>query len=56
MDGLNADQFQGIHMNDLPFVVDLPTLNIVLYDIDLVDGNIIGDLVRQSVQKYENTV
>ena len=55
MDGLSADQFQGVHMNDIPFVEDLLALNIVLYDIDIVDGNIVGELARRSVQKYENT-
>ena len=43
-------------MNDIPFVEDLPTLNILLNDIDIVDGNIIGEVARRSVQKYENTV
>ena len=28
----------------------------MLYDIDIVDGNIIGELARRSVQKFENTV
>ena len=56
MDGLSTDQFQGVHMNDIPFVEDLLTLNIVLYDIDVVDRNIIGELARRSVQEYENTV
>ena len=56
MDGLSADQFQGVHMNDDPFVEDLLTLNILLYDRKIVDGNIIGELARRSVQKYENTV
>ena len=56
MDGLSLNQFQAVHMNDIPFVEDLPTLNIVLYDIDILDGNIIGELARQNVQKYENTV
>ena len=56
VDGLSADQFQEVHMNDIPFVEDLLTLNIVLYDIDIVNGNIIGELARRSVQKYENTV
>ena len=28
----------------------------MLYDIDIVDGNIIGELARRSVQKYDNTV
>ena len=56
MDGLSPNQFQGVHMNVIPFVEDLLTLNIVLYDIDIVDGNIIGELARRSVHKYENTV
>ena len=56
MDGLSADQFQGVHMNDIPNVEDLLTLNILLDDKETVDGNIIGELARRNVQKYENTV
>ena len=43
-------------MNDIPFVEDLLTLNILKYDIDIEDGNIIGELAGRDVQKYENTV
>ena len=56
MDGLSPNQFQGVHMNDITTVEDLLTLNILLYDIDIVDGNIVGELARRSVQKYEITV
>ena len=56
MDQLSPNQFQGVHMNDIPTVEDLLTLNILLYDIDIMDGNIVGEVARQSVQKYENTV
>ena len=56
MDGLSPNQFEGVHMNNIPMVEDLLTLNILLYDIDIVDRNIIGELARRSVQKYENTV
>ena len=56
MDGLSPNQFHGVHMNNIPAVEDLLTLNILLYDIDIVDGNIVGELARQSVQKYKNTV
>ena len=56
MDGLSPNQFQGVHLNDIPIVEDLLTLNIVLYDIDIVNGNIVGELARRSVQKYEKTV
>ena len=55
-DGLSPDQFQRVHVNDIPTVEDLLTLNILPYDIDIVDGNIVGELARRSVQKYENTV
>ena len=43
-------------MNDIPFVEDQLTINVVLYDTDIVDGNIIGELARRSAQKYDNTV
>ena len=55
MDRLSTNQFQGIHMNDIPSFEDLQTLNILLYDIDFVDGNI-GELARGSMRKYENIV
>ena len=56
MDGLSADQFQGVHVNNILFVEDLLTLNSLLYDNDFVDGNNIGELARRSVQKYEKNV
>ena len=39
MDGLSHNQFKGVHMNDIPNVEDLLTLNILLYIIDIVDEN-----------------
>ena len=56
LDGLSADQFQGVHLNDIPIVEDLLTFNILLYDIDIVDRDIIGELARRSEHKYEITV
>ena len=56
MDELNPNQFQGVHMNYIPTVEDLVTLYILLYDIDIVDGNINGEPARRSVQKNDNTV
>ena len=46
MDGLSPNQLQGVQMSDFPILEDLPTLNIVLYDVDIVDGNIVGELAR----------
>ena len=55
MDGLSAYLFQGVHMNDIPFLEKLLTLNIVVYDIDIADGNIIGELARRCMQNYNKT-
>ena len=56
MDGLSPIQFKGVHMNDIPIIEHLLALNILLSDIDFVDGNIIGELATRNVQKYDNTV
>ena len=42
-------------MSDIHFVELLLTLNIVLYDIDIRDGNVIL-LARRSLKKYNYTV
>ena len=43
-------------MTVVPKVEDLIQLNIFLYDIDFVDGGLIGELCRRSIQKYEKSV
>ena len=56
MDGPSASQFQRVHLNDIPIIGDLLLLRFLLYDIDFVEANIIGELSRRSVQKHENNV
>ena len=43
-------------MNNSPVVEDLLTFNTLLFVIDVVDGNVIGELARLSVQKNGKTV
>ena len=43
-------------MNDIPFVEDLLLLNILLYDLDVVEGKRTYELSRRSVQKHNNDV
>ena len=50
MDGVNPNQFQRVHKKDTLVVDDLQTFNILLYNVDNVDGNIIEELARRSVQ------
>ena len=56
IEGTNPASFQGVRMNDIPIVEDLVLVNIFRYDIDLVDGAMIGGLARRSVGKHDNTV
>ena len=43
-------------MTDNPEVEELLQLNIFLYDIDFVGGELIGELARRSIQKFEKSV
>ena len=52
----DPSKFQGVHMTDIPKVEDMLHLNNFLYDIDFVDGELIGELCRRSIQKYEKSV
>ena len=53
-----ADQskFPGVHMTDIPEVQEMLKFNIFLYDIDFVDGELIEELERRSIQKFEKSV
>ena len=51
----DPSKFQGVHMTDIP-KVEMLQLKIVLYDIDFMDGEMIGELARWSIQKFEKSV
>ena len=42
-------------MTDIPKVEEMLQLNILLYDINFVDGELIGELARGSIQKFEKS-
>ena len=46
---LSPNQFKRVHKNNIPIDEDLLTLNILLYDIDIVDGDFIGENARRGV-------
>ena len=49
-------KLQGVHLNDIQKVEDLFQLNIFAFDIDFVDGELIGELAQRSIQKFEKSV
>ena len=55
MDGLSHNQFQELHMNDLPDVEDLPTLNILIYGLNIEDRKITEVFRTLSAKKHGNT-
>ena len=52
----DPSKFQGVHMTDILKVQEMLQRNIFLYDIDFVDGEVIGELARRSIQKFEKSV
>ena len=52
----DPSKFQGVCMDDIPSVEDIVGINILIYDIDLTDGAMVGKLARRSIKKYEKSV
>ena len=52
----DPSKFQGVCMDDIPSVEDIVGINIFIYDIDLIDGAMVGELVRRSIKKYKKNV
>ena len=42
----DPSKFQGVCMDDIPSVEDIVGINIFIYDIDLIDGAMVGELER----------
>ena len=43
-------------MDDIPSVEDIVGINFFIYDIDFIDGAVVGELARRSFKKYEKNV
>ena len=54
--GCDPKQFRGVSMYNLPVVEDVVEKNIFIYDIDIEDGDFVGELARRIIGNYENTV
>ena len=50
---LDPSKFQGVCMDDTPSVDDIVVINIFIYDIDLIDGAMVGELARRSIKKHK---
>ena len=52
----DPSKFQGVCMDYIPSVEDIVSISIFIYDIDLIDGAMVGELARRSIKKYEKNV
>ena len=52
----DPSKFQGVCMDDIPSVEDIGAINIFIFDIDFIDGAMVGELARRSIKKYEKSV
>ena len=52
----DPSKFQGVCIDDIPFVKDRVRINIFIYDINIIDGAMVGELARRSIKKYEKKV
>ena len=43
-------------MNDIPSVEDVVGISIFIYDIDIIDGAMVGEPARRSIKKFEKNV
>ena len=49
-------KIQGVCMDYVPSVEDIVGINIFNYDIDLIDGAMVGELAQRSIKKYKKSV
>ena len=52
----DSSKFRGVCIDDFPSVEDIVGINIFIYDIDLNDGAMVGELARRRIKKYEKNV
>ena len=48
--------FRGVSIDHLVFAENVIKHNIFIYDIDIEEGEIVGELARRSVEMYEKRI
>ena len=52
----DPESFTGVSFDQIPIIEELIKQNIFIYDFDIEDGEIFGELVRQSVERYDENI
>ena len=54
--GCDPESFTGVSFDQIPIIEELIKQNIFIYDFDIEDGEIIGELFRRSVERYDENI
>ena len=54
--GCDPETFRGVSFDQIPIIEEQIKQNIFIYDFDIEDGEIIGELVRRSVERYDENI
>ena len=54
--GCDPENLTGVSFDQIPIIEEQIKQNIFIYDIDIEDGEIIGGLVRRSVERYDENI
>ena len=54
--GCDPENFRGVSFDQIPIIEEQIKQNIFIYDFDIEDGEIIGELVRRSVERYDENI
>ena len=52
---LSVENFRGIALEDIHVVEDLAKVNILVYDIEVSENGIVGELAQRSLQRFNST-
>ena len=52
--GSDPANFRGVSMEDIAAVEDFVRTDVLLFDVDFVDGSMIDELARRSTGKHQN--
>ena len=54
--GCDPESFTGVSCDQIPIIEEQIKQNIFIYDFDIEDGEIIGELVRRSFERYGENI
>ena len=54
--GCDPDNFRGVSFDQIPIIEEQIKQNLFIYDFDIEDGEIIGEIVRRSIERYDENI